>query len=254
MTDDLELWTNAAGPYAAWSKHDPLRRELLEPALTRVIGDPSGLLVADLGCGDGALAASLAAGGARIRACDAIPSYVDTAIRALPSDARVVQHDLLVPLPEDEVFPSSSFDLVLVVMVLHALADIAPLLGSVARILKPSGRGILALRHPAFTPPAAYLHAGVLGRFHPRFWRTVVVDYFTDKRLMWKIQGSSVPPLPVYHRTLEALITPLSAAGLAITGLHEPRPEDRSAPATIVAGHHARSAPIHLILEVQRHG
>jgi hypothetical protein len=137
--------------------------------------------------------------------------------------------------------------------VISSLSDPAAFLRGAAALLKPRGRLLLSTLHPAFTPPAAKVSAGILGRLHARFRKLVVLNYVLEQRVTKVIQGSGVPPLPYHHRTLSTLVGHLGAAGLAITWIGEPRPNGTSAVARNRATAHALRAPLFLLMEAQPH-
>lgn len=252
LTDSLAAWRNAAADYTELNRNDPRKYELLLPALHDMLGDIRGQRIADLGCGPGDEARWMAEHGATVTGCDGVPSFVARAQELLSPFAGcyAVEHDLQLGLA-DGIFPSASFDTVTATMLVSSLSDLHPLFRSVARMLKPGGRFILSTLHPAFTPPAAKVHAGVLGRLHPRLRRVVVLDYFTEKRVLKSIQGSGVPPLPYHHRTLGTLISSLVASGLVVTDLREPRPSDSSAIARDPSLRHTLTVPLFVLLEAQ---
>lgn len=252
MNGDLARWADAADAYGAFVEGDLLRREILLPALDSLLGDVAGKRIADLGCGTGSYAAALVARGAQVSACDGVPAFVATA-RTRIAPHPVLLHDLTQPLPASAVFPSGGFDIVLAHMVLHSLEDPAPLIDAAFRLLAPGGRLVLTTLHPAFTPPAAKVHAGILGRLLPSKRRLVVVNYFAEKRVLKKIQASAVPALPYHHRTLDTLSRILGRAGFALTAIHEPRPSGTSPVAADPATAHALRAPLFLLLEAKPH-
>lgn len=98
---------------------------------------PPDLVVADLGCGTGALAEDLAASVRRVVAVDREEQMV-AATRARTAELDNVQvhqaelHDL--PVGEGEV------DVALCVLVLHYVADMGQVLTEIARVLRPGGR------------------------------------------------------------------------------------------------------------------
>jgi SAM-dependent methyltransferase len=97
--------------------------------LTPLVGER----ILDLGCGDGALTAKIAATGARVFGVDASPSMVSAA-QALGLDAHVMNAEFL---PFD-----SEFDAVFSNAVLHWVHDHGAMLAGVYRALKPGGRFI----------------------------------------------------------------------------------------------------------------
>ena len=88
--------------------------------------------ILDLGCGDGRLTLDAAARGARMVGVDLSPDLV-AAARARGLDAQVAD---AAALP----YPDASFDGVLSNAALHWMTAPEPVLGEVARVLKPGGR------------------------------------------------------------------------------------------------------------------
>jgi trans-aconitate methyltransferase len=91
----------------------------------------TGERILDLGCGDGALTAKIAAAGATVIGVDSSPSMVE-ATRALGLDARVMNAE---SLPFD-----AEFDAVFSNAALHWVRDQPAMLHGVYRALKPGGR------------------------------------------------------------------------------------------------------------------
>ncbi len=134
---------------------------LEEPVMREAIGDVSGLVVLDLGCGTGRHALWLAAGGASVTALDFSEGMLAEA-RGKPGGAavRFLAHDLHGPLP----FPAGGFDLVVSGLVLEHLSDLEGFFCESRRVLRRGGRAVVSTMHPAmllrgsqarFTDPAS---------------------------------------------------------------------------------------------------
>jgi 2-polyprenyl-3-methyl-5-hydroxy-6-metoxy-1,4-benzoquinol methylase len=251
--DELTTWESVANNYQEFTKQDMLRQEILLPALFDMIGNPQDLNVADLGCGDGSVAAKLCEQGARVSACDGAPSFVKMAKKNLTKyNAKVCEHDLREPIQVgDNCFPAGSFDLVIANMVISSLPNLQPLFDSAKRLLIPGGKLIISTLHPAFTPPAAKVYAGLIGRLIPRLRKINVLNYFLERRVNKTFQGGGVPPVPYRHRTLTTLFNALRHSGFAVTDLQEPRPGKDSKVAKSTATIHALKAPIFILIEAR---
>ncbi|MFZ5480834.1 MAG: class I SAM-dependent methyltransferase [Myxococcota bacterium] len=125
--------------YAAW-RATPLgaTTERLEHAvLVDLLGDPTGLDVLDIGCGDGEWALLLARRGARVSAIDVSPAMVESA-RARFAGAGF-DADVRLADAEDLPFPAASFDRVSIVTALCFVDHPEVAAREAARVLRPGG-------------------------------------------------------------------------------------------------------------------
>ncbi len=111
----------------------------------RLLGPVRGLDVADLGCGTGQHAVSLAAQGAKVTAVDFSAGMLSEA-RQRPGagPVRFVERDLNEPLP----FESGSFDRTLCSCALEHVERLSAALAEMARICRPDGWIVIVEMHP----------------------------------------------------------------------------------------------------------
>jgi len=176
--------------YAAWAAcYDDDGNPLIPlegPAMAVLFGQVAGLPVLDLGCGTGRHTLALAIAGARVTALDQSPEMLGRARAKLQGhEVQWVVHALPDPLP----FPAGSFALAVLGLVAEHVADLARLLGEVARVLRPGGRCLLSGLHPDRTAE------GQRARF---------IEPETGQR----------QPITTYHRTAAEHHAAASAAGL----------------------------------------
>lgn len=120
------------------SRWDALREDLFGhdfvlPTLMALLAE--GLIVADLGCGTGALLERL--GSARTIGVDREPAMLEQARKRVPdADLRVGRLDDL-PIDDDEL------DAAFLVLVLHHVEDLESVFSELARVLQPGGKAIL---------------------------------------------------------------------------------------------------------------
>jgi malonyl-CoA O-methyltransferase len=148
-TDPIDLLSTKEG-YDRWAEiydgdDNPLVA-LEEPWVGKLLGDVSGLEVADIGCGTGRHALRLAAAGAIVQALDFSEGMLARA-RAKAGGMSIVfqTHDLARPLP----FAGRSFDRVVCGLVIDHIADLGGLFREMHRICRPSGFVVVSVMHPA---------------------------------------------------------------------------------------------------------
>jgi len=119
---------------------------LEEPHVAHLMGDISGLAVADIGCGTGRHALKWAAAGAQVTALDFSEGMLSRA-RSKPGadQVRFVQHDLTHALP----LPDGAFHRVASCLVLDHVADLDFFFRGLRRICRTDGAVICSVMHPA---------------------------------------------------------------------------------------------------------
>jgi ubiquinone/menaquinone biosynthesis C-methylase UbiE len=218
-----------------------LNDELEQPALARMLRPVHGASVVELGCGDGALARHLAAAGARdVLAVDSAPRMLAIAARHPHPRVRYRLHDI-----ETLRLPADSADCVISSLAVHYVRDYPGLIGRVTRWLRPGGQLMFSIEHPICT--AMNPMTG---------WRTVgeetiwPVDYYAEETARaqeWL--GSTVLK---YHRRLATIVTVILTAGLTLTGLDEPWPDDGALTRQPDLAQHRRRPPLLLVAAAKR--
>ncbi|MEH1098306.1 class I SAM-dependent methyltransferase [Micromonospora sp. CPCC 205561] len=200
-TGDYDRFANA---YSAENESNLFNAYYERPEMLRLAGDVRGRRVLDAGCGSGPLSAALRARGAVVTGFDVSAAMVDLARQRLGADADLHVADLSAPLP----FADAEFDDVVASLVLHYLEDWSGPLAELRRVLKPGGRLILSVIHPAVYaiayPKADYF---ALTQYSE--------DYVMDGQTVW---------LTYWHRPLHAIADAFAAAGFRIATISEPPP------------------------------
>jgi malonyl-CoA O-methyltransferase len=148
MPDRVYLDTRTG--YDQWSTiYDTEGNPLLileEPVVRQWVGDPSGLRVADVGCGTGRHTVWLAQAGASVDAYDFSKGMMAKALKKLGgSEVRFHEHDLTCPFPAaDEMF-----DLTMFALVGDHIEDLDAAFRELHRITKAGGQVIFSVLHPA---------------------------------------------------------------------------------------------------------
>lgn len=236
MRRDRAHWTEVADQWIAWVRtpgHDAFWS--YRDAFLAFVGPGTGDAL-EIGCGEGRISRELRGLGYRVTATDVAVPMVAAAARAGSAEACLAADAAQLP------FRDARFDLVLAYNVLMDVEDVPTAVREMARVMAPSGSGIIGLVHP-FRDRGRFAGAGQDAPFvvdGTYFGRERFEDVFRRAGLEMRFAGWSQP--------LEAYVDALAAAGLAITGLREPRPDLSGAP------HLAQDAriPLFLWLKVRR--
>jgi SAM-dependent methyltransferase len=209
------------------------------PAMLELLGDAGGRAVLDVGCGAGALAAELVARGARVVGVDVSPEMLALARERVEpgvpwlgaaAGAGVVGASFLVgdALSVARGFGDASFDLVAASLMMHYVRDWAPLLGELARVLRPDGRVVFSTHHPEMT-----------ARWWPEAGQGDDVDLVHDR---WA-KGGEEFDVRFYARSFAAMEAAIAAAGLRLERWVLPRPLPACAAADPVAWERLTTQP-----------
>lgn len=201
---------------------DYYRTEVHGPGLLVACGDVSGLRVLDLGCGQGWFSRQLARHGARVTGVDVSSEMLRLARR----------HEADTPLGIDYVagdaanvhsrLELSSFDLVTACMSLHDMADPLAAIRAAAHVLTARGRFVFSVSHPATETRYREWERDAAGNK-----LSLKIDRYFESgtgSLRWDLPPADGWETPRWHLTLSGWAAAIGAAGLVITGIHEPRP------------------------------
>lgn len=193
-----------------------LHRTHLElPTLWALLGNVRGLKLLDAGCGEGEIAAILAARGAQVTAVDRDEQALERG-RLLHPHVEWLAADVRA-LP----FKDQQFDRVISHFVLDMLAEpeaLAEAMQEASRVLKPNGEMIVATLHPfrPLTPSTPLVaHQGLGDTYYP-----------SGRKLELALKGANGTWRRgwQFHWTLSDLFNALTGAGFAVTQLVEPLP------------------------------
>ena len=191
-----------AADYAAENENGLFNAWYARPAMVGLAGDVTGRRVLDAGCGSGPLMVSMRDAGAAVSGFDVSAAMVDLARERLGDAVDLRVHDLQDPLP----YADAEFDDVICSLVLHYLEDWSGPLSELRRVLKPGGRLLVTVNHPAayavVYPDADYFAV-----------TQYTEDYLFDGREVF---------LTFWHRPLHAMSDSFARAGFRISVISEP--------------------------------
>lgn len=203
------------------------QRVLVGPATERLLALREGELVLDVACGNGVMARRLAALGARVIACDFSEVFVERAReRTAPELRERIEYTVVDATSDAQLLAlgEGCFDAVVCNMAFMDMATIEPLLRAARRLLKPEGRFVFCVTHPAFNAPSHRKLAEEEDR-----GGQIIVTYSIKMSSYLRPtveKGGGMPgePEPHYyfHRSLSDLLAACFAAGFTLDGLEEP--------------------------------
>lgn len=221
-----EIWDAKA---AFWDERmgdgNQFQRELIGPAVERLLAIKPGERVLDVGCGNGVSTRRLAELGVRITGIDYSAQFIQLArARETPYDERIdyrvvdaTDEEQLLALGEGE------FDALVCNMVIMDMPLIEPLLRCAKRLLKRDGRFVFSVQHPAFNSNAVSL-CGERGDVGDVTRQWVKISDYLDVPAG---RGAGMPDEPLthwyFHRPLHELFGAFFQAGFVLDGLEEPR-------------------------------
>jgi SAM-dependent methyltransferase len=195
------------------------------PATERLLELQPGERVLDIACGNGLYARRLAAMGAEVVAFDFAEEMV------LRAQERTVEHSdrityLVLDATDEEAvlrLGEGAFDAAMCNMALFDMAEIAPLMRSMRRLLRPDGRFVFSVMHPCFNHPST-VHIAEMedeeGEVRVQYG-VKVMGYMTPTTTRSAaIRGQPEAQL-VFHRPLTELLGIGFNAGFVLDGLEE---------------------------------
>jgi SAM-dependent methyltransferase len=221
-----------AAAYAASNENNLFNAYYARPEMIRLAGDVAGLEVLDAGCGSGPLMEALRVKDAVVSGFDLSSAMVELARRKLGAEADVRVADLGALLP----YPDEAFDLVVASLSLHYVEDWASALAELRRVLRPAGRLVVSIIHPA-----------VYAIVYPEADYFALTQYSEDYDF-----GEGTVWMTYWHRPLQDVINTFIHAGFGIKAVTEPPPA-ADTPAELLPTADGRSFICFLFFELDVH-
>jgi SAM-dependent methyltransferase len=220
-------WDALARWYDGWMGEDGSdhHRALAIPTLMCLLNLRTGERLLDAGCGQGVLAPYVAEAGAQYTGVDAAPRLLDIARRRHGRHGRFLLGDTrdLAALPQ---LAGDRFDAVTFLLSIQDMDPLDDVLASAAWALKPGGRVVLLLVHPAFRVPRQSGWGWDASRkLHYRRVDSYLTPLAVPMKTLpsGKSRGKLARPSTTrsFHRPLGAYVNGLSASGLLVDGMEE---------------------------------
>lgn len=213
-------WDAVAAWYDGWmgkggSHH---HRKVAVPAVIDLLNPQKGELILDIGAGQGVLAPEVAKHGAEYTGVDVSPKLLEYARQHHGEHGRFLQADAA-KLHDESFIQADMFDAVVFLLSIQDMNPLEEVVRSAAWALKPGGRAILLMTHPAFRVP-----------------RQSGWGFDEGRKLQYRRVDRYLTPLPVpmkqhpgkesgvtisFHRPVSEYINTLATCGLLIDHMDE---------------------------------
>lgn len=197
---------------------------LVGPSAEKLLDVKAGEQLLDVACGNGQFSRRLAELGAQVVATDFSAALIERA-KARTTSSRIT-YKVVDATDEAQLLALGidQFDAAVCNMALQDIADIAPLFRAVRRLVKPGGRFVFTLTHPAFNLAQTVFveeRAEVAGEMV--YTRALKLSHYLTERTD---EGMGAPDEPTghlyFHRPLHALLNAAFGAGWKADGIEEP--------------------------------
>jgi SAM-dependent methyltransferase len=192
-----------------------LYREVVIPHALDMLQPKRGERVLDLGCGQGVFSRALAECGVLVTGIDASRALIQKA-RSYPSRAAIRYHDR----DAADLVGIGEFDAASAILCLQNLEHLDKVCQAVSGILKPGGRMIWVLNHPAFRIPRQSSW-GFEDERKLQFRRIDAYSSTLSVPIVMHPGKSDSETTISTHRSLESLMAPGFSAGLCLSGFQE---------------------------------
>lgn len=146
-------WGKVAGWYnnLLEENEDTYQEQVIKPNLLRVLNIKSGEEVLDAGCGQGYFAREIAKAGAKVLGVDVAGELVKIAKEKSGANEKylVLSAEKLININDKK------FDAAICVLALQNIKNLQAAVAEISRVLRPGGRCVVVLNHPAFRVPTA---------------------------------------------------------------------------------------------------
>jgi len=210
-------WGNSADWYDEYlSKDDTYQSKVILPNLLRIVAPKKGMSILDLACGQGFFSGAFAKEGANVVGADISSELVAIAKKQVP-----LVKFFVTPADKLAFAKDGFFDVVTIVLAIQNIQNMAGVFREARRVLKPSGKLVVVLNHPAFRNPGVsdWGFDEEKGRQYRR-----IDAYMTESKReidMHPGQKNNKNMTVSFHRPLQVYFKTLANAGFSISRREE---------------------------------
>ena len=198
----------------------PHHRKAAIPAVMRLAGVATGERLIDIGCGQGVLAHHVLKAGGSYLGVDASQTMIKLARKR--REGVVFEHGDARDLSGTTSAEPATFDVAVFMLSLQDMDPLEKVMTSAAEVLKPGGRLVLFMVHPAFRPPRGSgwgydERRKLVYRRIERYLSPAAVPMKEYAEVTGVDRGATIS----FHRPLQDYFAALSGAGFVVDWLDE---------------------------------
>jgi SAM-dependent methyltransferase len=218
LTPRSSSWDRVAGWYDGWvgDQGSKYHRALAIPAVLDLLVAQADEWILDIGAGQGVLAPSVVESGAHYTGVDVSPRLIAAARRRHGHLATFVVGDARA-LHRVSGLHAGSYDAAVFLLSIQDMDPLQPVLASAAWALRPSGRIVMLMTHPAFRQPR---HSGWGYDENRKLQYRRVDAYLTPMTVPMKSLSRGAPTR-AFHRPISSYLNALAAVGFAVDAMLE---------------------------------
>ena len=211
-----EFWDKLHG-----DEGNKFHRELVSPAVEKLLKLQKGETVLDVACGNGVMSRRLAFLGGIVTAVDFSNELIQLAKSR--GDNRI-DYQEVDAIDEKALTALGKFDAIVCTMALMDMPTITPLFRAIAQMLNQAGRFIFATAHPSFNSTNPSFLAEMVDKDGEiNIQHTLKIEAYLDIPPIKAVGAIGEPSAHYfYHRPLQELLEEGFSVGLVLDGLMEP--------------------------------
>jgi ubiquinone/menaquinone biosynthesis C-methylase UbiE len=232
--------TTSWGSVAEWyddllkNDGDSFQKNVLMPNLIRIVEPKKGMTILDLACGQGYFSRAFAQNGATVIGYDISKELITLALEQENKKKEGEEKIQFHVSPADSIpfIQNESVDVVTVILALQNIENIHGVFSEASRVLKPGGKMVFVINHPAFRIPQ---RSGWEWTASPKATHSEINKEVQFRRLDAYMSDDQIkidmtPGEKVvakkkftvsFHRPLQSYFKALNKSGLAVTRLEE---------------------------------
>lgn len=244
-------WGNVSGWYSDYLEKDTntYQQQVILPNLLRVLAITPSTMIIDIACGQGFFSRAMHEAGADVTGADISPELIAEAKKLSPPS--ISYH--VAPADNLAFAENDQFDAATIIMAIQNIENMVGTFAESMRVLKPGGRLVLIMMHPAFRNPGQTSwgfdeEQGVQYRRVDKY-----LSAHEAKLLVHPGRKDSETTIS-YHRSLQDFSKALFKAGFSITRFEEwiSHKQSGKGPRQKIENAARKEIPLFLMIEARR--